>query len=221
MSGRIASEAVMSALKARNADALAELIREDPATVNATGPGGESLILLACYMGAESLVPALQVGRMLDAAEAAVLGDIPALAAALARNAAALSTHTPDGWTPLHLACFFGREDAVQTLIDAGATLDVLSTNSTKNTPLHAALAGTCVPSLVKRLILAGAPVSALGEQDITPLHIAASRGNTALCDLLMSRGANPHATMVDGTTPAQLAAARGFQELAERLISA
>ena len=216
----VASDALLTAIRSRDSDAVAQLIANDPAARSLTGPSGESLVLHACYVGASALAPALLAQRAVDAAEAAALGDVSALDTALTYDADAISRRTPDGWTPLHLASFFGKEGAAALLIDSGAPLDALSTNATRNTPLHAAIAGACVHALVKRLVFAGADVAALGEASITPLHIAASRGDGALCDLLIARGAKPHAAMTDGTTPAQLATARGHTELAEKLIA-
>ena len=138
--------------------------------------------------------------------------------ARLAQQAGARVLRSSDGWTPLHLAAFFGRDEAVSLLIDHGAPLDAHSTNATRNTPLHAALAGATKASVVRRLILAGADVEARGAQNITPLHLAASRGDIALCDLLVARGADPQAVMEDGTTPSMLAATRGFTGLGEHL---
>jgi ankyrin repeat protein len=216
----VASELLLSAIRNRDADTVAQLLIDDPSSRAFTGPSNESLVMHACYVGAADLAPLLRGSRAYDAAEAAALGDLIAIDDALSTDADLISRRTRDGWTPLHLACFFGREEAASLLVDSGAPIDALSTNATRNTPLHAALAGACVPALVKRLIMAGADVTALGEHGITPLHIAASRGDAALCELLIARGAKPHATMEDGTTPAQLATARGFPELAEKLIA-
>ena len=215
-----ASEALLLAIRGHDSAKVAELLDHDPEARSFTGPSGESLVLHACYSGASELAPLLLGTRPPDAAEAAALGDVPALDAALSRDADLISRRTRDGWTPLHLAGFFGRENAAEFLIEAGAPLDAHSTNATRNTPLHAALAGACVHALVRRLVMAGASVTALGEHAITPLHIAASRGDAVLCDLLIARGANPHARMDDGTTPAQLATARGFADLADKLIA-
>jgi ankyrin repeat protein len=216
----VASDLLLTAIRNRDGDSVEQLLIDDPSQRSRTGPSNESLVLHACYVGAAALAPQLRGPRAYEAAEAAALGDLSAIDAALSADADVISRRTRDGWTPLHLACFFGREDAAMMLVDNGAPIDALSTNATRNTPLHAALAGACVPALVKRLIMAGADVTALGEHSITPLHIAASRGDVALCDLLIARGAKPHAAMEDGTTPAQLAAARGFSELAEKLIA-
>ena len=53
-----------------------------------------------------------------------------------------LNAFAYDGWTPLHLAAFFGHLDAARALIDAGADIDAFSRNGLTNTPLHAATAG-------------------------------------------------------------------------------
>lgn len=214
----IAPEALLTAIRAKDQLAVMRLLDEEPARAGMRATGGESLVLHAAYVGATDLVPMLLRGRTLDACEAAALGDIAALRSAIESDDDARVLRSSDGWTPLHLAAFFGRDEAVALLIDHGAPLDAHSTNATRNTPLHAALAGATKASVVRRLILAGADVEARGAHNITPLHLAASRGDGALCDLLVTRGADPQAVMEDGTTPAMLATARGFAELGEQL---
>jgi ankyrin repeat protein len=213
-----APEALLAAIRAKDQLAVMRLLDEDPTRAGMRATGGESLVLHAAYVGATDLVPMLLRGRPLDACEAAALGDVTALRTAVENDDDARELRSSDGWTPLHLAAFFGRDDAVALLIDHGAPLDAHSTNATRNTPLHAALAGATKASVVRRLILAGAGVEARGAQNVTPLHLAASRGDAALCDLLIARGADPQAIMEDGTTPAALAIARGFTELGEHL---
>jgi ankyrin repeat protein len=216
-----APEALIAAIRANDRLAIERLLAEDSARIDMRGPGGESLVLYACYAGAPDLSPAFLRGRAPDACEAAALGDVQALRAAIENDDDARVRRSSDGWTPLHLACFFGRDDAVALLIDHGAPLEAHATNATRNTPLHAALAGATKASVVRRLVFAGADVEARGAQNITPLHLAASRGDLALSDLLISRGADPHALMEDGTTPAMLATARGFPELGAKLAGA
>ncbi|MBL0173260.1 MAG: ankyrin repeat domain-containing protein [Gemmatimonadaceae bacterium] len=215
-----ASDALLDAIRAHDATAVAALLDADPTLRDQGGVGGETLVLFACYVNATEMAPLLRGNRPYDACEAAALGDLPALNEALDRDADLISRRSSDGWTPLHLTGFFGRDHCAAFLIDNGAPLDALSTNAIRNTPLHAALAGATNPTLVRRLIFAGADVEARGENGIQPLHLAASRGDQALCELLVSRGADPQASMDDGTTPAKLAKARGFTALAEMLTS-
>ena len=216
-----APAALLDAMRHRNAQQVAELLAADPALALARAAGGETLVLHACYLGAPELVPLLLAGRALDACEAAALGDVAALRTALEEDDDARVRRSSDGWTPLHLAAFFGRDEAAALLIDHGAPINGHATNATRNTPLHAALAGAVSATLVRRLVMAGASVTARDAHGATPLHLAASRGAEPLCDLLLARGADVHARMADGTTPAQMAANRGFPALAERLAAA
>jgi len=213
-----ASDQVLDAIRARDEAALQLLLDADPSQRQCGGPTGETLVLHACYVGATALAPVLRGARPYDACEAAALGDLTALNEALDRDADLISRRSSDGWTPLHLAGFFGRDACAAYLIDNGAPLDALSTNAIRNTPLHAALAGATNATLVRRLIFAGADVDARGESGVRPLHLAASRGDQALCDLLLSRDAEPMPVMEDGTTPADFAEKRGFPELAAKL---
>lgn len=213
-----ASDAVLDAIRTKDELGLRTLLNADTSQRQCGGPGGESLVLHACYVGAMELAPLLRGTRPYDACEAAALGDLAALNEALDRDADLISRRSSDGWTPLHLAGFFGRDSCAAFLIDNGAPLDALSTNAIRNTPLHAALAGATNATLVRRLIFAGADVDARGESGVRPLHLAASRGDQTLCELLLSREADPMPVMDDGTTPADLAEKRGYPELAAKL---
>lgn len=213
-----ASDAIVDAIRAHDAAAVSALLDADPSQREHGGPGGETLVLFCVYLGATDIAPLVRGARPYDACEAAALGDLKQLNEALDRNADLISRRSSDGWTPLHLAGFFGRDECAAFLIDNGAPLNAMSTNATRNTPLHAALAGNTNPTLVRRLVFAGADVSARGETGVTPMHLAASRGDTVLCELLIARGADPQAHMDDGTTPGELATKRGHHELGEML---
>lgn len=217
---RIVPEPLLSAIRDRDEHTIARLLEDDPTLGTCRAPGGESVVLHACYIGAPELAPLLLSGRPPSACEAAALGDVEALRFAIENDDDSRVLRSSDGWTPLHLAAFFGNVDAVILLIDHDAPLDALSTNATRNTPLHAAFAGANNATIIRRLIFAGADVCAKAASNITPIHLAASRGDYSLCDLLITRGADPHALMDDGTTPAMLAEQKGFSELSNHLAS-
>lgn len=148
---------------------------------------------------------------------AAKYGRTEALAAALDADADLLGRAGPDGWTALHLAAHFGHAGAVRLLLERGADVHARSANAMRNTPLHAALAGARDAATVAALLAHGADVNAVAASGVTPLHLAASRGDLALIDRLLALGATTTA-MDDGQTPAALAEARGHPDAAARL---
>src|SRR5215510_14084741 len=102
---------------------------------------GETPLMSALYRGHHDVVAALiDAGAEIDLFAAAATGRIQELRRELTENT--VNTHSYDGWTPLHLAAFFGHRDAALVLLDAGASVNAISENSLKNTPLHAATAG-------------------------------------------------------------------------------
>lgn len=215
---RNAPDALLMAIRSRDCDAISGMLADDPSLAISRAPGGESLVLHACYLGAPELAHLLHPGRSIDACEAAALGNVDALRACLENDDDSRVRRSSDGWTPLHLAAFFGSDDAVTLLIDHGAPLDAHSTNALRNSPLHAALSGNTLPVLVRRLVFAGADVTSRDAHNNTPLHLAASRGYDPLCELLIARGADAHALSDDKSTPAMLAFARGFSDLGAKL---
>jgi len=150
--------------------------------------------------------------------DAAAVGDLEAMSVAYERAPATVNGRSRDGWSPLHLAGFYGHVDAARWLLERGAAVEAISTGREANRPLHAALAGAGNPALVELLVARGADVCATGASGITPLHIAASRGSEQFVALLRAGGADPQAAMHDGRTPADLAAERNFPALADQL---
>jgi ankyrin repeat protein len=131
------------------------------------------------------------------------------------RPEAGVDTHDQDGWTPLHLAAFHGAADEVAALLATGASPHALSRNALANTPLHAAIAGAGDDRVVRALLAGGAAAGIRAALGVTPLHLAAARGNRALCELLLAHGADPAAAMEDGKRAADIAAERGHAAVA------
>jgi len=153
----------------------------------------------------------------LDIFEATALGYIDRLRDRLMSDPGAVSTFSPDGFTALHYAGFFGKVEAARELIAAGASVDVYTTNDFANQPLHAAAAGRHLE--VCRLLLgAGADVNATQHGGYTPLHESAQSGDVELTELFLSAGADPSLRSDAGETPAEVAEAAGHHDLAARI---
>lgn len=178
----------------------------------------DSPVLQALYRGMGALAAQLvSSGYQLDVVEAAALGDVAAIGAALAHGDDLAGT-SADGWTALHLAAFLGRAPAVEALLQVGARHDAVSENSTKNQPLHAAIAGRTDMGVIAALLSAGADVNFGGGAGYTPLMLAASRGNLALCELLIAKGAQTDTRSTDGKSAAMIARERGHEAVAAAL---
>ncbi|HEV8606824.1 MAG TPA: ankyrin repeat domain-containing protein [Tepidisphaeraceae bacterium] len=179
---------------------------------------GQSVLLAAMYRGRQDLVALLLPHIQPDIFEAAALGDVQRVKQLAQQDRNMLRGYTLDGWTALHLAGFMGQGEAAAALLELGASLTDVSKNEMANQPLHAALAGKRDQGLVEMLLGRGADVSARGASGVTPLHLAASRGDGELCEMLIGKGADPAAKMDDGTTPEEIARKRGHEGVGEQI---
>jgi ankyrin repeat protein len=195
------------------------MVRQAPNLAGERDASGESPILTALYRGHRDLAAEL-AGPVpsLDVFTAAALGRTDALERAI--EAGHANDIAYDGWTPLHLAAFFGEEDAAAQLLEAGADPDAISRNSMRNTPLHAATAGGH-PRVALLLIARRADVTLRDAGGHTPLHIAAENGLTGVVRALLERGADPYAVDGEDKTPMARAAARNRNDIIDLLNTA
>jgi ankyrin repeat protein len=145
---------------------------------------------------------------------AAIQGDIEQL-----KNLPTTALFSPDGWTPLHLAAFFGQTEAARVLLDQGAEVNARSTNAMENMPLHAAAAGHHI-EVVKLLIDRGAPVNARQHGGWTPLHSAAQVGDLEMAKALVAAGADVNARAENNQSPLDLALTKAQQAMVDYLES-
>jgi ankyrin repeat protein len=207
---------VIQAAKDGNAAAMKRLLAADRTLADARTDSGETPLMAAIYRGHSEVVDLLlKAGAGRDIFAASAVGNTDALEQALATNPAAVSSVAYDGWTPLHLAAFFGRTPAADRLLAAGADINAVSSNSLHNTPLHAAVAGGHV-EVALRLIERGADVNSSDAGGHTPLHIAAEAGYVPIVEALLARGANPHVVDAEDRTPLARAAARNHHDVVD-----
>lgn len=201
---------LMLAIQNRDLAAAQAALERDAAQATEALPGGLSPLLFALYNGARDIAGLLREFRTPDIFEAVALNDARHTAGLLLADESLIRSYSPDGWTPLHLAAFFGSREAAFVLLGLAAPLDAVSQNPMANTPMHAAIAGAAGESLAPLLIGFGSNVNHVGGSGVTALHLAASRGFEALCKLLLARGAARQARTEDGKAAADLARDRG-----------
>lgn len=149
----------------------------------------------------------------------------------LLESGANVNAKTPQNQTALHYACQKGFAKIAESLLLYRAEINVRD-SALHQTPLHNAVlfAGGSL-ELVQLLVERGADVNATSKNGWTPLHRAASKGFTNVCEYLIAMGADLKAQL-DATlgsgggplrsfasaTPVQLAEAAGKRETAEYL---
>lgn len=209
---------LMLAIQNRDLAAAKDALERDASQATEALPGGLSPLMFALYNNARDIAELLKAFRPLDIFEAAAWNDGRRVAELVVADPSLLASHSVDGWTPLHLAAFFGARESAFVLLGLGASLDALSTNPMANTPMHAAIAGASGESLAPLLIAVGADVGYVGGSGVTALHLAASRGFESLCRLLLARGVDRLAKTEDGKTAAEIARERGHLATAAAL---
>ena len=198
--------------------AVKAAVAEDPLLADTANEAGQTAYLLAKYYRQEETAAfLLQFRPDLDFFEACVAGQTDKVMGEIRENGKLLQAHNTDGWTPLHLAAFFGQRELAQALLDAGAQVDARSTNAMKNTPLHAAVAGGKT-DLVQLLLQCGADVNARQEGGWTALHGAAQAGNRPMVELLIAHGADLQARATNNQSALDLAMLKGHSEIAALL---
>ncbi len=209
---------LMHAIQNRDTQAARAALARDASQATDPLPGGLSPLMFALYNGAQEIAELLRAYRPLSLHEAVALDDTPAVARHVLDAPDAIRRHSVDGWTPLHLAAFFGQRDALLVLIGLGAPIDSISENPMQNTPMHAAIAGPAGEQMAPLLIGFGADVHHVGGSGITALHLAATRGFNGLTRLLMARGVDRSLKTEDDKTAADLARERGHLDVAQLL---
>jgi len=210
--------AIIDAAKLGDTDAVRGLLAKDASLAGDRDASGETPLMSALYRGHGHIVKLLiDAGAPVDLFAAAATGRLEAIERELASAPHAVTAYAYDGWTPLHLAAFFGQTAAAERLLDAGADPSAVSTNSLKNTPLHAATAGKH-PEVALLLIARGADVKAGDAGLHTPLHIAAENALGDVVRALLAAGADPHAVDAEDKTPLSRAAAKNLNEIVDLL---
>jgi ankyrin repeat protein len=116
--------------------------------------------------------------------------------------------------TALWVTASLGQPETVNLLLEKGA--DVESRDKNGSTPLWIAAADGHV-DVMNLLLKKGAAIDAKDNNGCTPLWIATQNGILGMVKLLLDKGANPNVEAM-GSTPLQIAKAKGYREIAELL---
>lgn len=173
-------------------------------------PSSGSEILDALYRDDHDAVAAELAERpSLTVFEASAVGDLGRVRELVLIEPGLVEQWSPDGFTALQLAAFFGHEEIVGLLLEAGADAGAVARNSLRVQAIHSAAAGGHT-AIVKILLDHGADPNVRQEGGFAPIHEAAQSGEDELYDLLVSNGADETALTDDGRAVADFRAVDG-----------
>lgn len=198
-----------------------EMLKENQSLASARNDQGVSAPLWALYQRQGKIAEQIAAaGAELDVFDAAGLGHVDRLSELLEADSSLAQTRAADGATALHLACFFGRVDAVRVLLDHDSALEAVAPSFGNVTPLHSAAAGGSA-EIVRVLLEAGADPKAIQAGGYTALHSAAQLGDIPMAQALLEHGAETAIQTDDGKTVADFARDANQTAIIELLNSA
>ncbi len=212
------SQQYFEAIRAGDRAKLESLLATDPALLNARDANGLGAYAAARYSGRNEIAALLlEKGIGLSLFEACMAGEGDQVLGAILAEPDLVNAYSNDGWTPLHLACFFGQPELAEALIEKGADVSARGRNAMHNLPLHAAIAGRNRDA-VRALLEHGADVNARQEGGWTALHGAAQNGDVETARLLIAAGANVAARADNQQNAMDLALTKGHQAMVDLL---
>jgi ankyrin repeat protein len=208
---------LFDAIRAGEFEQVKTIVSADPALVNSRNESGETAVLTAVYNRQKAIANLLVArGATLTIFEACAAGELEHVERLLERQGS-VNEYSNDGWTPLHLAAFFGHARIAELLLAHDADIEARSRNTNGNTPLHAALAGN--QKMVAGLLVgSGADVNAADGAGWRPLHLAAANNALDLMKALIAQGADIAAVNGEGVTPLAIAEQKNHLEAAALL---
>lgn len=194
----------------------ADRIADDELSSAATMDDAE-LVIDLLRRGADANQP---IGELQRTAlhQAAHLNHCASLSALL-RGGAVMDVEDSKGDTALHLAAWAGHVEALSSLLAHGADVDWLSGRDGYS-PLWCAISGFHIDA-ARLLLKHGARVSQRSASGggLMPLHQAAVTSQSAMCELLLERGAQVDSLDDDRNTPLHYAAASGSAAVVKTLL--
>lgn len=183
-----------TAITAKDLAQVETILGEDPSLVNGRTAEGVSMVMVAQYQGSTDIVNTLVMhNAQLDLYDACAIGDEARASGWLAMHPELANTFSPDGFTPLSLAAYFGHLSIVNMLLMYHADPNTASNNAMHVTPLHSAIAGNHY-DIAAKLVEAGANVNVAQAGGFTPLMGAAQNGNIEITRMLVDHSADLNA---------------------------
>ena len=161
-------------IDAGDKDALGEALSDTPELAGKRNAEGLSPVLHALYTGHADLVdPILDANPPLDVFDAAAVGRTRGMEELLEAEPGLVDAWSADGFTALHLAAYFGQEDAAKILLERGADPRVVSRHrELQVAPVQSAAAGG-YDSIARLLLENGAELDDFASDELRARYAA------------------------------------------------
>src|ERR671914_2308949 len=121
---------VFDAIAEGDVDRVRKLVAEDPSVAGARDAGDLSAVTQARYHGRGDIVDVLLAAEPeLNVFEAAAVGRTQRVRELIDADPSLVAAFSPDGFTGLHLAAFFGHADIARMLVERGADTNAVARN--------------------------------------------------------------------------------------------
>ncbi len=178
------------ALKQRNPSAALATLEANSSQAECPTQQGVSMLMLALYYEIPEIAAAIRSKlSQLSFFEAAAMGEIDQVRAAVEADPGMVNAFAPDGFTVLGLAIFFRQPALARYLILNGADVNLPAANERKVAPIHAACARQDLETL-QLLLDHSANPDLRQEGGFTALRAARQIGNKEMEELLLKAGA-------------------------------
>lgn len=185
-------ESFREAVTANDLATVDVLLQQTPALATTKDEHGVSILLVALYRGHTDAVTRIAAVREnLDIFEAVAMGKLARVRILLDADPGTLDAYSADGFTPLHLATFFGRFELVRFILANGGNVEASAHNDSRVRPIHSA-AATREVRMVRVILSAGADADARQTGGHTALHSAVLHDNVPMTIALLAAGADP-----------------------------
>jgi ankyrin repeat protein len=210
---------IFSAITAGDSGKVKELIAQQSDVAHVRNQAGVSALMQARYENRMEFVELLRkAAGEIDVFEAAALGDLARLRTLVKGDPNLVKAQSSDGFTPLHLACFFSQPEAAALLLQQGADANAVS--PARIAVIHSAAASRSA-AMVKLVLQAGANPNLQQQGGYTALHEAAMHNSVERAQALLDAGADRTIRDDDGLTAAEMAAQKGNREVLEIILQA
>lgn len=156
-------------------------VARSPSIINATDSAGNSALHVAICRQRYGIASFLsKQGAKMSLQSAAALGDVETVLKELQRDPLQVTQRTADGWTAVHLACYYGHPEVLGVLLAFGASPHAKGPHGYCS-PLHTAVVGGC-ESVVQLLLNQGGSLSERDAAGFNAIEIALLTGHEQIC---------------------------------------